>query len=214
MVDRVDGDQFHFDPATYLETIREEVPAYDELQDAVAEATAGIQAERVLELGVGTGETSRRVLEVHPEAELVGIDESAEMLAAVSADLAADLRVSRLEDPLPQGDFDLVVSALAVHHLDGAGKADLFARIAARLRPGGRFVLGDVVAPEDPADVVTPIDGVYDQPSTIDDQLRWLAAAGLDAEVVWARRDLAVIVADSPRFDRLGAPGVHASEHR
>jgi tRNA (cmo5U34)-methyltransferase len=132
----------------------------------------------------------------------------------VSADLAADLRVSRLEDPLPEGDFDLVVSALAVHHLDGAGKADLFARVAARLRPGGRFVLGDVVVPEDPVDVVTPIDDVYDQPSTIDDQLRWLAAVGLDAEVVWARGDLAVIVADSPRFDRLSAPDGHPSEHR
>ena len=36
------------------------MPAYDELQDAVAVATAGIRAERVLELGVGTGETSRR----------------------------------------------------------------------------------------------------------------------------------------------------------
>ena len=110
--------------------------AYDELQDAVAEATAGIHAERVLELSVGTGETSRRVLDVHPEAELVGIDESAEMLAAVSAGVAAaDLRVTRLEDPLPQGNFDLVVSALAVHHRDGAGKADLFARVADRLRP-------------------------------------------------------------------------------
>jgi hypothetical protein len=53
------------------------------------------------------------------------------------------------------------------------------------------------VVPEDPADVVTPVDGVYDQPSTIDDQRRWLAAAGLDAEVVWARQDMAVIVADS-----------------
>jgi tRNA (cmo5U34)-methyltransferase len=152
----------------------------------------------VLELGVGTGETSRRVLDLHPEAGLVGIDESAEMLAAASADVPADLRVSRLEDPLPEGNFDLVVSALAVHHLDGAGKADLFARVADRLRPGGRFVLGDVVVPDDPADVVTPIDGVYDQPSTVDDQVRWLAAAGLHAEVVWARQDLAVIVADSP----------------
>jgi tRNA (cmo5U34)-methyltransferase len=198
MVNRPDGDQFHFDPASYLETIRAEVPAYDDLQDAVADATAGIHVERVLELGVGTGQTSRRVLALHPEAELVGIDESAEMLAAASSEVAADLRVSRLEDPLPEGNFDLVVSALAVHHLDGAGKADLFARIANRLRPGGRFVLGDVVVPEDPADVVTPIDGVYDKPSTIDDQLLWLAAAGLNAEVVWARRDLAVIVADLP----------------
>ena len=199
MVDRPDGYQFHFDPASYLETIRAEVPAYDELQDAVAEATTGIHAERVLELGVGTGETSRRVLDLHPEAELVGIDESAEMLAAASInDAAADLRVSRLEDALPEGTFDLVVSALAVHHLDGAVKADLFVRVAARLRPGGRFVLGDVVVPDDPADVVTPIDGVYDQPSTVDDQVRWLAAAGFSAEVVWARQDLCVIVADSP----------------
>jgi hypothetical protein len=46
---------------------------------------------------------------------LVGIDESAGMLAATSAAVAAaDLRVSRLEDPLPEGDFDLVVLALAV----------------------------------------------------------------------------------------------------
>jgi tRNA (cmo5U34)-methyltransferase len=199
MVNRTDGDQFHFDPATYLERIRAEVPAYDELQGAVAEATTGIQAERVLELGVGTGQTSRRVLDLHPQAKFVGIDESAEMLAAGSAAIpAADLRVSRLQDPLPEGTFDLVVSALAVHHLDGGGKADLFARIAGRLRPGGRFVLGDVVVPDDPADVVTPIDGVYDQPSTADDQVRWLAAAGLHAEVVWARHDLVVIVADSP----------------
>jgi tRNA (cmo5U34)-methyltransferase len=212
MANRPDGGQFHFDPASYLQTIRKEVPAYDELQNAVAEATAGIQVERVLELGVGTGETSRRVLELgvgtgetsrrvldlHPEAEFVGIDESAEMLSAASEDVAgADLRVSRLEDPLPEGPFDLVVSALAVHHLDGAGKADLFARVADRLRPGGRFVLGDVVVPDNSADAVTPIDGVYDQPSTIGEQVRWLAAAGLDAEVVWVRQDLAVMVADS-----------------
>jgi tRNA (cmo5U34)-methyltransferase len=192
-----DGEQFHFDPVTYLDMIREEVPAYDEFQDAVAAASDGMRAARVLELGVGTGETSRRVLELHPDAELIGIDESAEMLAAAATVVArADLRVGHLEDPLPEGSFDLVVSALAVHHLDGAGKADLFARVADRLRPGGRFVLGDVVVPEDPGDVVTPIDGVYDMPSSVADQLRWLDEAGLDAGVAWARQDLAVIVAE------------------
>jgi tRNA (cmo5U34)-methyltransferase len=199
MVNRPRDSQFHFDPVTYLETIRTEVPAYDELQDAVAEATVSIAAERVLELGVGTGETSRRVLDLHPRAELIGIDESADMLAAASSNFAAaDLRVSRLQDPLPEGNFDLVVSALAVHHLDGASKADLFTRVADRLRAGGRFVLGDVVLPGDPADVVTPIDGVYDQPSSVEDQLRWLADAGFYAKVVWARQDLCVIAADSP----------------
>jgi tRNA (cmo5U34)-methyltransferase len=44
---------------------------------------------------------------------------------------------------------------------------------------------------------LTPVDGVYDQPSTIADQVRWLVAAGFHARVVWARQDLCVIVADS-----------------
>jgi tRNA (cmo5U34)-methyltransferase len=189
--------QFHFDPGSYLELMAAEVPAYARLQDEVAAATAGLAVARALELGTGTGETARRVLAVHPGAVLVGVDASANMLA--HADLpGADLRVARLEDPLPDGPFELVFSALAVHHLDGAGKAGLFARLAAVLAPAGRFVLGDVVVPEDPADVLTPIDGVYDRPSTVADQLAWLRAAGLDARVAWAERDLAVLVA-TPR---------------
>jgi tRNA (cmo5U34)-methyltransferase len=107
-----------------------------------------------------------------------------------------ELGVRRLEDPLPDGPFDRVVSALAVHHLDGPGKADLFRRVAAVLPPGGRFVLADVVVPEDPADVVTPIDGDYDKPSSVAEQLEWLAAAGLRARVAWAQRDLAVLIGD------------------
>ncbi len=109
---------------------------------------------------------------------------------------AADLRVARLQDELPAGPFDLVFSALAVHHLDADEKAALFRAVAARLRPGGRFVLGDVVVPDDPADAVVPLDDGYDMPSAARDQLRWLDAAGLTASVRWARRDLAVMVGD------------------
>jgi tRNA (cmo5U34)-methyltransferase len=193
------GAQFHFDPATYLDMVRAEVPDYDTLQEETARATAGVSAERILELGVGTGETAARVRAVHPVAHVVGIDESEAMLAPARDRLPdADLRVGRLEDDLPAGPFDLVVSTLAVHHLDGPGKADLFCRVAGQLRPGGRFVLADVVVPDDPADAITPIDGVYDKPSRVDEQFRWLKSAGLQPQLVWQRRDLAVIVADAP----------------
>lgn len=192
-----DGDQFHFHPESYLDLVRSEVPDYDRLQDEVAAATVGLRVTRLLELGVGTGVTTQRVLGVHPNIEIVGIDESDAMLEhARRAAPHADLRVARLEDPLPDGPFDVVISALAVHHLDGRGKADLFRRVGAVLAPAGRFVLGDVVVPEDPADVVAPIDGVYDKPSTAAEQLAWLEDAGFAAAVCWARRDLAVIVAD------------------
>ncbi|HZH23643.1 MAG TPA: class I SAM-dependent methyltransferase [Solirubrobacteraceae bacterium] len=188
--------QFHWDPDAYLDLMRAEVPDYERLQDETAAAT-GEGARRVLELGTGTGETARRVLAQHPGTTLLGLDASGEMLERARAALPAErveLRVARLGDPLPDSPFDVVVSALAVHHLDGPGKADLFRRVAEKLAPGGRVVVGDVVVPEDPADAVTPIDGVYDMPSTVADQLRWLAAAGLDAAVWWASRDLAVLV--------------------
>lgn len=186
--------QFHFDPATYLENMRADIPVFDELQEEAARATDGIDARRILELGVGTGETARRVLARHPGARLVGIDESEEMLSAAGLD--ADLRVSRLEDPLPDGPFDLVVSCLAVHHLDAGGKRDLFRRVAEVLEPGGRFVLGDVVVPERPEDAVTPTTPGYDRPDPLSDQVGWLREAGFDADTTWAWKDLAVVQAN------------------
>jgi tRNA (cmo5U34)-methyltransferase len=185
-----------WDPEGYPALVRSEVPDYERLQEETAAAT-GADAGRVLELGTGTGETARRVLARHPGAALVGVDGSEAMLDGARAALPADrvdLRVGRFEDPLPDGPFDVVVSALAIHHLDGAGKADLFRRVAALLTPGGRFVVADVVVPEDRADVVTPLDDGFDLPSTVAEQLRWLTRAGLQAHVAWSHRDLAVLV--------------------
>ncbi len=198
MSDEAGAEQYHFDPATYLDMILAEVPAYTDLQRQLALATTGIGGGAILELGVGTGETAAAVLAVHPAARLVGIDESEPMLARARDRFpGADLRVQRLEEPLPEGSYDLVVSALTVHHLDAAGKADLFRRVCGRLRPGGRFVLADVVIPDNPHDVVTPIDPPYDQPSTVADQLGWLREAGLRPTVVWQDKDLAVVAADA-----------------
>jgi tRNA (cmo5U34)-methyltransferase len=190
--------QFHWDPDDYLRLIRDEVPAYDRLQHEVMRAAAGLPVERILDLGTGTGETAARVLALYPKAELVGVDASSAMLAHARSRLGErpELRVARLEEPLPEGGFDLVVSALAVHHLDGHGKQHLFRRVADALAPGGRFVLADVVVPARDEDVVTPLSSGYDLPDRVDDQLRWLEDATLRPRVFWAEKDLAVLVAN------------------
>lgn len=193
---------FEWDPETYLALMAEEIPDYPRLQTEVAAAAATGAPRSILDLGVGSGLTAQRVLEALPEAELLGIDASSEMLSAAESTLDPErtrLQLGRLEESLPKGPFDLVMSTLSVHHLDGPGKADLFVRIASVLEPGGRFVLGDLVVPADPADVVTPIDWIDDTPSSLDEQLTWLAEAGLTTHVHWQHQDLAVVVAEKQR---------------
>jgi tRNA (cmo5U34)-methyltransferase len=178
-----------WDPDGYGRVI-DELPGYDELQDAVAAASEG---QNVLELGTGTGETALRVLARNPGARWTGIDGSEAMVEHARERLpGADLRVQRLEDPLPEGPFDLVVSCLAVHHLDGEGKRDLFERIA---RVSDTFVLGDVVVPARPEDAAIEIDWAEDLPSTVPEQLSWLREAGFEATAEYVRPDLAVFVA-------------------
>jgi tRNA (cmo5U34)-methyltransferase len=191
----------HFDPATYREWVRGEIPQYDQLQESIAAATAAVAATAILDLGTGTGETLARVLPLHPAARVIGVDESKGMLGVARDELAdydVTLLVADLLDTLPSGPFDLVVSALAVHHLDGPGKATLFARVADVLRPGGRFVLGDVVLPADTAAVVIPLTEGWDRPSTAAEQVGWMEDAGLAVAVLWEEDDLAVFSADRP----------------
>jgi tRNA (cmo5U34)-methyltransferase len=197
--------QYHFDPDTYLAMIRTEVPDYDTLQAEIRRATRGIgdsaAAVRVLDLGAGTGSTSRAVLDALPGAQLVLVDENPGMLA-VATDLLPPENIERvvvadLSDPPPAGPFDLVVSALAIHHLDGAGKRALFAAVHERLRAGGRFAMADVVIPDNGAGAVTPLTDDYDKPDRGDDLIEWLRGAGFRTEMVWTNEgDLAVFVGD------------------
>lgn len=185
--------QYHFEASSYEEVMRE-IPGFAELQRRVAATSEGLVVERMLELGTGTGVTARAVRAVHPGAHLVGIDENPDMLGEAMLE-NAELVVRRIEDPLPSGPFDLVFSALAVHHLDADGKRNLFRDVAEVLRPGGRFVLGDVVVPERPEDAVTPITPEYDLPERVPDLLAWLEDAGFRATAAWQQRDLAVLAA-------------------
>lgn len=190
--------QYHFEPGSYVDMIRGDVPDYDRVQGELVVAS-GSGARRILELGTGTGETARRLLARHPDASLVGVDSSEQMLAVAAQALPTgrvELVCGQIEASLPEGPFDVVASALCIHHLEGPAKAELFERVFGALRPGGRFAFADVIVPLDPADARIPLTPGFDRPSPLADQLRWLMDAGFEARVSWERGDLAVVVAD------------------
>jgi hypothetical protein len=81
---------------------------------------------------------------------------------------------------------------LAVHHLDGPKKRDLFRRVA---EVCDFFVLGDLVVAERAEDAVIEIDWVMDLPSTASEQIGWLEEAGFEVKATYVRPDLAVFVA-------------------
>jgi tRNA (cmo5U34)-methyltransferase len=172
--------QFHWNPETYLDEIQAELPLYRELQEAAIDAIP-FAPRRVLELGVGTGETTRRLLERFPDAEVTGLDGTPAMVFA-ARNLGIDVRLGRMEDPLPDGPWDLVISVLAVHHLDADAKRDLFRRVR---EESSALVLGDLVE-VDPQTV--ELEPGVDLPSTATDQAEWSGG-----EVVWQQGDFAVI---------------------
>jgi SAM-dependent methyltransferase len=116
---------------------------------AVAAPQAG---ETALDLGCGVGHTLRRIAPLVSFA--VGADATLEMMQAgrasvVTAPNAAFVQTDATALPFTDATFDLATCRLAAHHFSEAASA--FREVARVLRRGGRFVLVDNYAPDDPA---------------------------------------------------------------
>ncbi|MBA3866863.1 MAG: class I SAM-dependent methyltransferase [Solirubrobacterales bacterium] len=174
--------QSDWKPDTYLDLIRAEVPRYDELQDEAVKAIP-FPPERVLELGMGTGETTRRLVGAYPDAWVIGLDSSPDMVFR-AREMYDGVQLARIEDPLPDGPWDLVIGVLSIHHLTTEQKQSLFRRVREHSRS---LVIADVVR----ADVeITPIEPDYDFPETATDLASWSGGT-----VAWTQDDLAVVSA-------------------
>jgi tRNA (cmo5U34)-methyltransferase len=213
---------FHAHAGAYEEQRRRLVPGYDAFYGAAIEALglAGRPLRRVLDLGAGTGLLARHVGAAYPDAELTLLDGAAAMLDEARAVLGeqAGYVVADLGGPLPDGPWDAVVSALAIHHLADEDKRSLFARTHDALAPGGVFVNADQVAApsavmeqayiawhEQRARAAGCSDDEwaraqermrFDRLATVADQLAWLRAAGFaDADCLFKDHGFAVLVA-------------------
>lgn len=134
---------------TYDGARRRLIPCFDRFYGAALESLP-VDAQRVLELGAGTGLFSAMLRERMPEAALHLVDVSETMLAQARERFAGDARVTVAEEDYSDRELgaglDVVASALSIHHLKHEAKRALFRRVFAALRPGGVFVNADHVA--------------------------------------------------------------------
>ena len=212
----------------YDETRRLLIPKFDDLYGTAIEQLpeSGSSPLVILDLGAGTGLLSEMVLQARPGSRMTLVDMSGEMLAQARDRLVETqpppkfIEYDFSKEPLG-GPYDAVVSALAIHYLEDAGKAALFASIFAALKPDGVFVNAEHVhgstealhqghirrwtqevralgVPE--AELRKAQERMsYDRSASVRDQIDWLSDAGFaDVDCPFKHYMFAVLVGRKP----------------
>lgn len=207
---------------------RKLVPCFDSLYGAALELIAHwapVMPMRILDLGAGTGLFSAMLLRNFPASSIRLVDASNGMLREARRRFAMDSNVEFVQADMTRGElggpWDLVISALAIHHLADEEKINLFKEIRRSLRPGGLFVNCEQVAgPSDDLDRLYEqqwLDQVralcasdadiakaqqrmaYDRCSSMGDQLEWMNEAGLvDVDCIFKAWRFAVLAGKAP----------------
>ena len=148
------------------------------------------ESPRIFELGAGDGRLSAALLDCFPKATLTALEGSESMRAAASRRLERfgersrvatfDLAALDWWDRLRSA--DVVVSSLAVHHLNDAKKQYLYKAIADRISDRGALIVADRVASRWNHEGLP--DGA-DQPGALFHHLVWLKHAGFAAVDCW-----------------------------
>jgi tRNA (cmo5U34)-methyltransferase len=200
---------FTRDAVSYDATRRGLIPCFDAFYGSALDLIADWRGDdigplRVLDLGSGTGLFAALLLERHPDAALHLLDGSEGMLAEARRRFGDRPAIRYILGDMATadlgGDWDLVISALAIHHLDDTAKQSLYRRIRDALRPGGLFVNAEQVLGPTPeaeeryarfwlaqvrasgtpeAEIGKARDRMrHDQCATVEAQLEWLREAG------------------------------------
>lgn len=130
------------------------VPRRAEQAEIVVDLLNSVPPGEVLDLCCGEGRLSAEFLLRDPSRRVALLDGSKEMLSLAEgrlADFAGRVRTVRADiadrswrEPAR---YAGVMTSLAVHHLDGPGKQQLYRDVFAMLIPGGVFVMADLMEP-------------------------------------------------------------------
>jgi len=168
-------------------------------------------ASRILDLGAGSGLMTELVKRRFPEASIHLIDFSGPMLDLARRRFGKNPRITYEQADYLEASFpkklDAVVSSLSIHHLSDTQKKKIFRKIHAALASGGVFVNAEQVAgPTKNLDkqykdkwllqirkagaTETQIKQALfrmreDRCSTVEDQLKWMRAAGFSDADCW-----------------------------
>jgi len=129
------------------------IPVFDDFYGiAIESIEIDRKKPKVLEIGTGTGLFSEIFLNKFPDAKMDLVDLAEDMLNIAKERFSDNSNLNFfLKDILnfsPGGKYDLVISSLAIHHLELDDQKRLYNKIFNWLKNDGIFVNGEMIAGE------------------------------------------------------------------
>lgn len=198
---------------SYDRSRRQLIPCFDDFYHTALSLIPYNTSESfsVLDLGAGTGLMSLFVHSRFPHAAITLTDISDKMLDRAKERFSESpgsfsYLISDYRDGL-RGNYDIIISALSIHHLNAAEKKKLFYDVYSSLATGGVFINADQVLGCTPSiekiyrsrwldfvgksgltkeELSAALDRLKeDKMDTLDDQLSWLKSAGFGSVNCW-----------------------------
>lgn len=190
------------------------IPCFDDFYGTAVELIPFSKNDKikVLDIGAGTGLFASLVTEKYKKAELTLYDVSGKMLEEAKKRFeSSDLEIKYVEKDYfkeeIEGEYDLIISALSIHHLSHSEKQKLFSKLFSVLKESGIFINADQALGESPeiekayqtfwlekvkendvseASLSSALERMKeDQMSTLSDQLKWLKQANFSEVNCW-----------------------------
>lgn len=197
------------------------IPHFDVYYGTLVQlADSKIDNPRILDLGAGTGLLTQLLWEKHPDAQFQLVDMAEEMLNIAKNRFSGQENFEYInEDYLKydfDGLFDMIVSSLSIHHLNHSDIKSLYQKAYDHLKPDGIFLNADeVIGPgsyseemyqknwlevinqagleeEDKKVILERMK--FDNPATLEDNIKWLHEAGFkDVDVYYKYYNFVVL---------------------
>jgi tRNA (cmo5U34)-methyltransferase len=118
----------------------------------------GPKNPKIIDLGCGLGDLTAKVLELKPDAEVLMLDFSDEMIRRSSERFRGNKNIIVVKQDLNQGIldktegriFDAIISCFAIHHVEFENRIKLYSDIHAVLKKQGLFINGDLFKEDSP----------------------------------------------------------------
>jgi len=135
--------------SSYTELIKKCVPRYDELLSTMfLYLQPDFKPLRILDLGCGTGNLTQRILDHFPDAQIDVLDLSEEILEESRKRFANKSKINYIQADfknmnLSEVTYDLVMSSIAIHHVEDPFKLKLYKDVFYSLKTNVVFIFAD-----------------------------------------------------------------------